>query len=81
MTPRSWEGRGPDRVYLHGTSPEVTLDEMGQAPHLVPAYEDTADAETVLNKVCREIFCLELEAAPGFSRRMRSRLRGVGSSE
>jgi hypothetical protein len=40
---------------------EVTLDQMGPTLYLVPDYEDPADADTVLKKVCDEIFCRELE--------------------
>lgn len=42
--------------------PEVTPDEMGPTLYLVPDYEDPADAEKILKKVCEEIFCRELEA-------------------
>jgi hypothetical protein len=43
-------------------APEVTPDEMVPTLYLVPDYEDPADAEKVLKKVCEEIFCRELEA-------------------
>ena len=39
----------------------VTLDELQKTLYLVPDYEDPADAEKVLNKVCEEIFCRELK--------------------
>jgi hypothetical protein len=42
-------------------APELTVDEMGPMLYLVPDYEDPADAETVLKKVCDDIFCRELE--------------------
>jgi hypothetical protein len=45
----------------HEDAPEVTLDEMGPTLYLVPDYEDPADAEKVLKRVCDEIFCRELE--------------------
>ena len=42
-------------------APELTVDEMGPTLYLVPDYEDPADAEKVLKKVCEEIFCRELD--------------------
>lgn len=41
--------------------PSITLDELDKTLYLVPDYEDPADAEKVLKKVCDEIFCRELE--------------------
>jgi hypothetical protein len=49
------------RAVDYEDAPEVTLDEMGPTLYLVPDYEDSADAEKVLKKVCDEIFCRELE--------------------
>jgi hypothetical protein len=42
-------------------APEVTLDQMDATLYLVPDYDDPADADKVLKKVCEEIFCRELE--------------------
>ena len=39
----------------------VTADDMQKMIYLVPDYEDPADADKVLKKVCDEIFCRELE--------------------
>lgn len=41
--------------------PLITLDELDKTLYLVPDYEDPADAEKFLKKVCDEIFCRELE--------------------
>ena len=49
------------RAVDYEDAPEVTLDEMGPTLYLVPDYEDPADAEKILKKVCDEIFCRELE--------------------
>lgn len=34
---------------------------MGPTLCLVPAYEDLAEADTVLQRVCEQLFCPELE--------------------
>ena len=39
----------------------VTADDMQGMIYLVPDYEDPADADKVLKKVCNDIFCRELE--------------------
>ena len=39
----------------------VTADDMQKMIYLVPDYEDPADADKVLKKVCNDIFCRELE--------------------
>jgi hypothetical protein len=49
------------RAVDYDDAPEVTLDQMGPTLYLVPDYEDPADADKVLKKVCDEIFCRELE--------------------
>ena len=49
------------RAVHYADAPEVTLDQIGPTLYLVPDYEDPADAEKVLKKVCEEIFCRELE--------------------
>ena len=49
------------RAVDYEDAPEVALDEMGPTLYLVPDYEDPADAEKILRKVCDEIFCRELE--------------------
>lgn len=45
----------------YDNAPEVTLDQMDATLFLVPDYEDPADAEKVLKKVCEEILCREHE--------------------
>jgi len=40
--------------------PGMTLDQFDKTLYLVPDYEDPADADKVLKKVCEEIFCREL---------------------
>jgi hypothetical protein len=42
-------------------APEATLDQMDATLYLVPDYDNPADADKVLKKVCEEIFCRELE--------------------
>ena len=37
----------------------VTADDMQKMIYLVPDYEDPADADKVLKKVCNDIFCRE----------------------
>jgi hypothetical protein len=49
------------RAVDYDDAPEVPLESMGSTLYLVPDYEDPADAERVLAKVCDEIFCRELE--------------------
>jgi len=49
------------RAVDYEDAPEVTLDQMGPTLYLIPEYEDPADADKVLKKVCDEIFCRELE--------------------
>ena len=49
------------RAVDYDDAPEVTLDQMDATLYLVPDYEDPADAEKVLRRVCEEIFCRELE--------------------
>jgi len=49
------------RAVDDGDVSEVTADQMVPTLYLVPDYEDPADAEEVLRKVCEEIFCRELE--------------------
>jgi hypothetical protein len=49
------------RAVDYDDAPEATLDQMGPTLYLVPDYEDPADANKVLKKVCDEIFCRELE--------------------
>ena len=39
----------------------VTADDMQKMLYLVPDYEDPADADKVLKKVCNDIFSRELE--------------------
>lgn len=46
----------------HDVAPEVTLDQMRPTLSPVPDYEDPADADKVLTKVCEKIFCRELES-------------------
>ena len=41
--------------------PAVTLDPMGPTLYLVPDYENPADADKILKKVCDEIFRRELK--------------------
>jgi hypothetical protein len=49
------------RAVDYDDAPAVTLDQMDATLYLVPDYEDPADAEKVLGRVCDEIFCRELE--------------------
>lgn len=49
------------RAVDYDDAPEVTIDDFTATLYLVPDYEDPADAEKTLRKVCEEIFCRELE--------------------
>lgn len=40
--------------------PDMTLAQLDKTLYLVPDYEDPADADKVLKRVCEEIFCREL---------------------
>lgn len=49
------------RVVDYDDAAELTLDQLDATLYLVPDYEDPADADKILGRVCDEIFCRELE--------------------
>jgi hypothetical protein len=49
------------RAVDYDGAPKVTMEDFRETLYLLPDYEDPADAEKTLKKVCEEIYCRELE--------------------